>query len=190
MLLGSRLDKGKQDNAKTWNMDQYLLFLFWRGNSESHFQVSGTGSWTSPCRSSKCEKWEVQTISEGTYKQLRRSSCLVGKGLLGLSVGWQMGFCFILFFVYVEMYFLTNKADISWQCQLMVKGRFPLLQRFPKERCSPHVKWVVRDWLHWLTSWILEVSVCDPSFISFYAFTLSPRNFSRVSSMGIARTGQ
>lgn len=39
-----------------------------------------------------------------------------------------------------EMHFLTNKGVIAQQCQRRVKGRSTLMQRFPKERCSPHVR--------------------------------------------------
>lgn len=41
-------------------------------------------------------------LKEHTSKSEDRSSCLGGKALLVLSVGWQMVFYFILFFAYVQ----------------------------------------------------------------------------------------
>lgn len=136
MLLGSRLDKGKQDGAKTWNMDQYLLFLFGRGNWDLHFHISSRGSWACSCRNSKGVQWGVQTMSEVTYKLFRRQIQLPGwQSTLGFVCWLADGFLLhFIFCICTEMHVLTNKGGIAWQCQLRVKGRSPLVQRFPKER--------------------------------------------------------
>lgn len=109
--------------------------------------------------------------------QTRRSSCLVGKALLGLSVGWLMGFCFILFFSYLQRcIFLTKKRGIAWQCQLRVKGRSPQVQKFPKERCSPHVRTYVSGQMLVLT-YLMDpggFSVC-PKLQLILCFYIKPK---------------